>query len=114
MQTTLVKKERRRIRVRSRIFGVPDRPRLTVHVTNRHITAQLIDDEAGKTLAYVTTVKANTKGNMSEKAAWVGKQIAEAAKKNKVKSVVFDRAGRLYHGRLHALAEAARSEGLEF
>ncbi len=105
---------RRRARVRSRVSGTPERPRLTVHVTNKHITAQLIDDTKNITLGYVTTVKSAAKGTMTERAVWVGKEIAAAAKTHKIKAVVFDRAGRLYHGRLHALAEAARAEGLEF
>ncbi len=106
--------DRRRARVRSRISGTSERPRLTVHITNKHITAQLVDDTKAVTLAYVTTVKSTAKGTMTERAVWVGKTIATAAKAHKVKAVVFDRAGRLYHGRLHALAEAARAEGLEF
>jgi large subunit ribosomal protein L18 len=115
MQTTTMHKLRRRIRVRSRIHGTALRPRLTVHITAKHITAQLIDDDAGKTLGYATTVKATAaKGTMTERAIWVGKEIAASGKKNKISKVVFDRAGRLYHGRLAALAEAARSEGLEF
>lgn len=114
MLQTTIQKARRRARVRSRISGTEARPRLTVHVTNRHITAQLIDDTKGVTLGYVTSVKANTKGTMTERATQVGKQIAEVAKKQTIKTVVFDRAGRLYHGRIHALAEAARAAGLEF
>lgn len=114
MNMTTSQLARRRARVRSRVSGTPQRPRLTAHITNKHITAQLVDDVKGVTLGYVTTVKSEAKGTMTEKAAWVGKQIATEAKKHKIKSVVFDRAGRLYHGRLHALAEAARTEGLEF
>jgi len=114
MLTTVIKKERRRLRVRSRISGTAQRPRLTVHITNQHITAQLVDDVSGKTLGYTSTVKSDVKGSLTEKATWAGKQIAAEAKKQKIKAVVFDRAGRLYHGRMHALAEAARAEGLEF
>lgn len=83
-------------------------------ISNRHVVAQLIDDTTGKSLAQVTSVHADTKGNLTERSAWVGAQIARAAAKHKIKQVVFDRAGRIYHGRLHALAEAARKEGLEF
>jgi large subunit ribosomal protein L18 len=84
-------------------------------VSNLHITAQLIDDEASKTLVYVTTVgQKSLKGNMSEKAAWVGTEIATKAKATKIKSVVFDRGGKLYHGRVAALADASRKAGLEF
>ncbi|MFI5240241.1 MAG: 50S ribosomal protein L18 [Candidatus Saccharimonadia bacterium] len=107
-------KDRRRARVRSRISGTKERPRLSVHVTNKHITAQLIDDTKGVTLGYVTSVKSSLKGNMTEVSKEVGKLIATEAKKHKIKYVVFDRAGRIYHGRIHALAEAARAEGLEF
>jgi large subunit ribosomal protein L18 len=114
MNNLLAQKNRRKNRVRARVSGTAVRPRLTVSITNKHIIAQVIDDTAAKTLAYVTTVKADAKGTMTEKAEWVGVQIAEAAKKHKVNKVVFDRAGRLYHGRLHALAEAARKAGLEF
>jgi large subunit ribosomal protein L18 len=114
MLSTIMQASRRRARVRSRISGTAERPRLTVHVTNRHITAQIIDDTKGVTLAYVTTVKAGLKGNMTERATAIGSQIAEMGKKHKIKKVVFDRAGRLYHGRIHALAEAARAAGLEF
>lgn len=112
---TLNKLNRRRARVRATVSGTATRPRLSVKVTLAHITAQVIDDTKGKTLAYVTTVgHKDAKGSMTERAAWVGEQIATAAKAKKVKQVVFDRNGRLYHGRLHALAEAARKSGLEF
>jgi large subunit ribosomal protein L18 len=85
-----------------------------VYVSNLHIHAQVIDDSKGKTLASSTSVKADTRGSLSEKAAWVGTDIAKKAKKAKVTKVVFDRNGRKYHGRLKALAEAARAGGLEF
>ncbi|MGH7157931.1 MAG: 50S ribosomal protein L18 [Candidatus Saccharimonadales bacterium] len=104
----------RKNRVRSTVTGTAERPRLSVHVSNSHITAQIIDDGAHKTLAYTTTVASKTAGSMSQKAAWVGSQIAKKAKSIKVKQVAFDRGGRLYHGRVQALADAARKEGLEF
>lgn len=105
----------RKARIRSVVNGTPERPRLSVHVSNVHITAQVIDDTAHKTIAAVSTVgqKAAT-GTMTEKAAWVGAEIAKKAKSVKVKAVVFDRGGRTYHGRVKALADAARKEGLEF
>lgn len=108
------KLQRRVARVRAQVRGTADRPRLAVAVTNKHVTAQIIDDTAGVTLAYATTVKNDAKGTMTEKAAGIGEQIAKAAKSKKVTKVVFDRHGRLYHGRLDALAEAARKNGLEF
>lgn len=104
----------RKNRVRSTVVGTPERPRLSVSVSNRHITAQIIDDSSHKTLAYVTTVASKAAGPMSEKAAWIGTEVAKKAKSAKVKQVVFDRGGRLYHGRVQALADAARKEGLEF
>ncbi|HEX5744146.1 MAG TPA: 50S ribosomal protein L18 [Candidatus Saccharimonadales bacterium] len=108
-------RDQRKKRIRSVISGTAARPRLHVHVSNLHVTAQLIDDEAGKTLAQVTTVGQKTvNGTMTEKAAWVGGQIAAKAKSGKIKSVVYDRGGKLYHGRVAALAEAARKAGLEF
>ena len=108
-------KAHRRARIRSVVSGSATRPRLAVYVSNLHITAQLIDDVASKTLGYATTVgqKAAT-GTMTEKAAWVGDAIAKQAKTLKVKAVVFDRGGKLYHGRVAALADAARKAGLEF
>lgn len=105
----------RKRRIRSVISGTTERPRLSVFVSNLHISAQLIDDTTGTTLAAVSTVgDKTTKGTMSEKAAWVGTEIANKAKTAKVKRVVFDRGGKLYHGRVAALADAARKAGLEF
>lgn len=102
-------------RVRSKIGGTAKRPRLSVFTSNLNVTAQLVDDEASKTLAYVTTGgQKPVKGSMTKKAAWVGEEIAKQAKAAKVKSVVFDRGGKLYHGRVAALADAARKAGLEF
>jgi large subunit ribosomal protein L18 len=108
------KLQRRIARVRSQVRGTATRPRLAVAITNKHITAQVINDETATTLAYATTVKNDVKGTMTERAAIIGEQIAKAAKAKKVTTVVFDRHGKLYHGRLHALAEAARKNGLEF
>lgn len=106
---------RRKARIRATVIGTPERPRLAVHISNKHIIAQIIDDSAHKTLAYVTTVgeKAAT-GTMTERATFVGTEIAKKAKSAKVTKVVFDRGGKLYHGRIKALADAARAGGLEF
>ncbi len=104
----------RKNRVRATVSGTAERPRLTVTISNIHVSAQLIDDVAGKTLAAATTVGSKAKGTLTEKAAVVGKEIASKAKKSKVTKVVFDRNGRKYAGRLKALADAARKEGLEF
>jgi large subunit ribosomal protein L18 len=114
INATLAKLNRRRARIRARVSGTATRPRLSVKISLNHVTCQLIDDQTGKTLAYVTTVGAKVKGNLTEKATWAGEQVATAAKAKKIKQVVFDRNGRIYHGRLHALAEAARKAGLEF
>ena len=97
------------------ISGTAKRPRLAVSVTNLHISAQLIDDTAHKTIAHATTVgQKSLTGTMTEKATWVGEEIAKQAKTAKIKTVVFDRGGKLYHGRVAALADAARKAGLEF
>lgn len=104
----------RKGRVRAVVKGTADRPRLTVTITSMHVSAQLIDDVAGKTLAHATTVGSKAKGTMTEKCAGIGKEIATKAKKAKIGAVVFDRNGRQYAGRLKALADAARKEGLEF
>jgi large subunit ribosomal protein L18 len=109
-------RERRHRRVRRKIAGTAERPRLVVHRSNRGIEAQLVDDVEGKTLASASHlgVKKTFKGNKSEQAAEVGKQLAAAAKKAGIDTVVFDRGGYLYHGRVKALADAAREGGLSF
>lgn len=105
----------RQRRIRAVVSGTTDRPRLSVHISNLHISAQLIDDTKHATIAHATTIgNNNAKGNMSEKAALIGADIAKQAKSKKIKQVVFDRGGKLYHGRVAALADAARNEGLEF
>lgn len=101
-------------RTRAKIHGTAERPRLTVHISNLNITAQVIDDDKQATLAYATTVGKKLKGTKSEKAAEIGAKIAKAAKKVNINKVVFDRGSKLYAGRMSALAEAARKEGLEF
>lgn len=106
---------RRKHRIRATVSGTTERPRLNVFISNKHVTAQIIDDTKHVTLTYVTTaVKESPSGTMMEKSTWVGDEIAKRAKKLKIKQVVFDRNGRLYHGRVKALAEAARAGGLEF
>ena len=107
---------RRHRRVRGKVSGTAERPRLAVFRSNRGIAAQLIDDTSGKTLAAASWLdaKKSFKGNKSDQAAEVGRLLAEAAKKAGVESVVFDRAGYLYHGRVKALANAAREGGLTF
>ena len=101
-------------RTRAKIHGTAERPRLTVHFSNLHIVAQIIDDDKKVTLAYATTVGAKMTGTKTEKAAKIGEEIAKKAKAVKVTKVVFDRGSKLYAGRMKALAEAARKEGLEF
>lgn len=105
---------RRKARIRAGIVGTTERPRLTVFVSNKHISAQLIDDSKHQTIAYTTTVGQKASGTMTEQATWVGTEIAKKAKAAKISRVVFDRNGRLYHGRIAALADAARNAGLEF
>ncbi|HMR73308.1 MAG TPA: 50S ribosomal protein L18 [Candidatus Saccharibacteria bacterium] len=104
----------RKGRVRAVLSGTAERPRLSVTISNLHISAQLIDDVAGHTLASATTVGKKATGTMTEKANKVGVEIAKKAKKAGITTVVFDRNGRHYAGRLGALADAARQEGLEF
>ncbi|MBR3169388.1 50S ribosomal protein L18 [Candidatus Saccharibacteria bacterium] len=104
----------RKARTRAKIHGTADRPRLTVHFSNLHITAQVIDDDKKVTLAYATTIGTKMTGTKTERAALVGAEIAKQAKAKKVKKVVFDRGSKIYAGRMNALAEAARKEGLEF
>ena len=104
----------RKNRVKSKVEGTTERPRFTVSISNVHISAQIIDDSISKTLVSYTTVGKKISGTMTEKATVVGKEIAAKAKKAKISKVVFDRNGRIYHGRVKALADAARKEGLEF
>lgn len=107
--------ERRRRRVRTALKARSGgRPRLSVHRTGRHIYAQIIDDSAGRTVAAASTLGEKSSGANVEAAAKVGKDIAAAAKKAGVSEVVFDRGGFLFHGRVKALADAAREGGLEF
>jgi large subunit ribosomal protein L18 len=108
-------RERRHKRVRGKIAGTPERPRLVVFRSNRGIEAQLVDDLEGKTLAAASWLHLKSfKGSKSEQAAEVGKLLAANAKQAKVEAVVFDRGGYLYHGRVKALADAAREGGLKF
>ncbi|UAB77469.1 50S ribosomal protein L18 [Erythrobacter sp. SCSIO 43205] len=107
--------ERRRRRVRTALKARSGgKPRLSVHRTGKHIYAQVIDDAAGKTVAAASTLGAKTSGANVDAATQVGKDIAAAAKKAGVTTVVFDRGGFLFHGRVKALADAAREGGLEF
>ena len=101
-------------RTRAKIHGTKEQPRLTVFISNQHIVAQIIDDDKGATLCYATTVGSNMTGSKTEKAAKIGTEIAKLAKTAKIKKVVFDRGAKLYAGRMSALADAARKEGLEF
>lgn len=110
----LLNKSLRKARVRSKVTGSSERPRLTVTISNMHVSAQIIDDVKQHTLAAATTVGTKATGTMTEKAAAIGTEIAKKAKKAKITAVVFDRNGRQYAGRLKALADAARNEGLEF
>ncbi len=106
---------RRHRRVRKTVVGTAERPRLAVFRSNSGIEAQLIDDLAGKTLAAASSLHLKSfKGNKTAQAAEVGKTLAEAAKKAGIEPVVFDRGGYLYHGRVKALADAAREGGLKF
>ena len=107
---------RRHRRVRGKLFGTAERPRLVVFRSNRGIEAQLVDDTEGKTLAAASwlQLKKSFKGNKTAQAAEVGKLLAQNAKKANIETVVFDRGGNLYHGRVKALAEAAREGGLRF
>ena|SRR5215218_618986 len=109
-------RERRHRRVRRRIFGTAERPRLVVHRSNRGISAQLVDDLEGRTLATASWVqlKKAFKGTKKEQATEVGKLLAQNATKAGVEAAVFDRGGYLYHGRVQALADAAREGGLKF
>jgi large subunit ribosomal protein L18 len=108
---------RRQLRGRKKIFGAPERPRLVVTRSAKHISAQVIDDVAGRTLASASSMEADLRtstGDKSDKAKLVGENIAARAKAAGVENVVFDRAGNRYHGRIAALADSAREAGLGF
>jgi len=117
--TTLTKlqaRERRHKRVRGKVIGTAERPRLVVYRSNKGISAQLVDDFEARTLAAASwlNLKKSSKGTKTEQATEVGKLLAANAKQAGIESVVFDRAGYLYHGRVKALAEGAREGGLKF
>jgi large subunit ribosomal protein L18 len=107
---------RRHRRVRKKIHGTAERPRLAVHRSNKHLVAQVIDDDAGRTLAAASTTEPDHDGSGGtvDAATRVGKLVAERAKAAGIDKVVFDRGGFIYHGRIAALAAAARDAGLEF
>ncbi len=112
-------REKRKRSIRKKVFGSTDRPRLSVFKSSKHIYAQLIDDEKGITLASASTLSVSIKSelegkNKSEKAALVGKLIADLSIKKDIKKVVYDRNGYVFHGRVKVLADAAREGGLEF
>jgi large subunit ribosomal protein L18 len=108
---------RRQMRGRKKVHGTPERPRLVVTRSSKHISVQVVDDLEGKTLAYASTMEADVRtleGDKTAKARKVGELVAERAKQAGVSSAVFDRAGNKYHGRVAALADGARDGGLTF
>lgn len=104
----------RTARTRSTIHGTAERPRLTVSISNKHISAQIINDDKATTLVAVTSAGSKVNATMTEKAAQLGAELAKKAKTAKVKKVAFDRGSRKYHGRIKAFADASRENGLEF
>ena len=110
----LRKRLRNKARLRKKLSGTEQRPRLVVFRSQKHIYAQLIDDVSGKALAAVSTLKAESDSDGCKGAKWAGRKIAERALNQKIQKVVFDRNGFIYHGRVKALAESARSAGLVF
>jgi len=106
-------------RLRKKVAGTPQRPRLAVHFSGQHIYAQVIDDHAGRTLASANTTEADFRGDKATRpnvvtAMKVGKLVAERARSKNISAVVFDRGGFIYHGKVKALADAAREAGLQF
>ena len=119
MGMKIVGRERRKLRIRKKVNGTGERPRLTVFRSSKHIYAQVINDTTGETLAHASTLSKDLKGTLEEDnkvaaAKKVGALIAKICKSKKIDKVVFDRNGYLYHGRVSALAQAARDAGLEF
>jgi large subunit ribosomal protein L18 len=114
----LEQRNKRKKRIRRKLAGTAERPRLTVYKSLKHIYAQVVDDHAGRTLAFASSMskelKGKDEGDKKADATRVGKLIAEKAKAAKVEQVVFDRNGNPYHGRVAAVAEAAREAGLKF
>lgn len=113
-------RQRRHARLRKRVFGTAERPRLAVYRSHQHIYAQIINDEQGHTLVAASTLESEIKGDGSEyfgnaeAARKIGERIAQKAREKGIETVVFDRGGNKYHGRVAALAEAAREAGLQF
>jgi len=119
MPSQLQGRERRKLRIRKRISGTPERLRLSVFRSSKHIYAQVVDDTTSKTVAHASTLSKELKGKLEglkkvEEAKAVGKLIGEICKSKKIDKVVFDRNGYIYHGRIKALADAAREAGLKF
>jgi large subunit ribosomal protein L18 len=115
--TRRIARARRHFRLRKKISGSPERPRLVINRSSRHIVAQIVDDLAGRTLASASSIEADVRaesGDKKAKAAKVGALVAARAKDAGIAKVVFDRGGYDYHGRIAALADAAREAGLEF
>lgn len=110
----IIKRQRRAARTRAKISGTATRPRLSVFRSNKHIYAQLIDDENGKTLLCVSDLEIKQKDKKTVVAGVVGKQLAQKAETVKIKEAIFDRGGYKYHGRVKALADGAREGGLKF
>src|SRR5499433_2839062 len=119
MAMKIVGRERRKLRIRNKVNGTAERPRLSVFRSTKHIYAQVIDDTTGKTLAHASTLSKDLRGTLENDnkvaaAKKVGALIAKICKSKKIDKVVFDRNGYLFHGRVGALAAAAREAGLEF
>ncbi len=108
------KRLKNKARVRKKVNGSMGRPRLTVFRSGRHIYAQLIDDNSGRTLAAASTLQGKKTSKNLEGAKWVGMELAKKAKEKSIERVVFDRSGYVYHGRVQAVAEGAREGGLKF
>ena len=110
----VTKRLKSRARIRKKVDGAADRPRLTVYRSGRHIYAQIIDDAAGKTIAAYSTLEGEVKTKNRESAKAVGVEVAKRALAKNIKSVVFDRSGYVFHGRIKAVADGAREAGLSF
>lgn len=115
MDDKIKQQKKRRVRVRGKIFGTSDRPRLSVHRSNHYISAQIIDDDKRQTLVGLTSKGLpDKKSSPVERAGLLGEQLAKIATEKKIKKVVFDRGSYRFHGQVRALAEGARKGGLEF